>query len=242
MLSCGFYIERRSVSQPQLECFFILWYSGLNSSIMIWGNMTKRNTLIKLKEKERELRQVLIIEAARDVFGRKTYDEVSMAEIAKAAGIAKSSIYTYFKSQEELYALIAYQDACIFIKELKKKVRSTDQDAVRTAIDYFLDFYIENKAQWLMITHFALHGNKEMSSVERLNEIGRELMDVFEMMFVRAGCKTDTRIMSHTLFACLSGILIAFRNYPGRSEKERIAHMKNIGMRIEDLINIYISK
>jgi len=69
--------------------------------------MTKRNTLIKLKEKERELRQVLIIEAARDVFGRKTYDEVSMAEIAKAAGIAKSSIYTYFKSQEELYALIA---------------------------------------------------------------------------------------------------------------------------------------
>ncbi len=204
--------------------------------------MTKKNTLIKLKEKERELRQVLIIEAARDVFGQKTYDKVSMAEIAKAAGIAKSSIYTYFKSQEELYALIAYQDACEFIKELKSRIRSAGTESVKTAINYFLDFYIKKKAQWRMITHFALHGNKEMGAVEQLNEIGREVMDVFEMIFVRANCKSDTRMMAHTLFACLSGILIAFRNYPGRSEKDRIAHMKKIGARIEDLINIYISK
>ncbi|ACN17361.1 HTH-type transcriptional regulator (TetR family protein) [Desulforapulum autotrophicum HRM2] len=203
--------------------------------------MEKNNTLIKLKEKERELRQVLIIEAAREVFGQKTYDKASMAEIAKAAGISKSSIYTYFNSQEELYAQIAYQDACKFIKELNNRILSAGPDPVRAAIDYFLDFYIENASQWRMVTHFALHGNNEMGAVEQLNKTGRELMDVFEMMFVQAGCTSNTRIMAHTLFACLSGILIAFRNYPGRSEKDRITHMKKIGSRIEGLINIYIS-
>ncbi len=204
-------------------------------------DMIRKDTLSKLKIKERELRQTLIIDAARNVFGQKTYDKVSMAEIANAAGIAKSSIYTYFKSQEELYAQITYLDACSFITELKKITHDGDQkDVVQTAIDYFLDHYISHKSHWRMITHFALHGNKGMASVEKLDTIGRDLMDLFETIFIQAGCKTDTRLMSHTLFSCLSGVLIAFRNYPGRSEKERIIHMKRLGERINDIITAYI--
>lgn len=91
-----------------------------------------------------------------------------------------------------------------------------------------------------MITHFALHGNKDMASVEQLNAVGRDLMDLFETIFVRAGCQKDTRLMSHTLFSCLSGILIAFRNYPGRPEEERITHMKLIGSRISEMIQAFI--
>jgi AcrR family transcriptional regulator len=198
--------------------------------------MLKKDTLIRLKEKERELRQTLIIDAARQVFGKKTYDRVSMAEIADTAGIAKSSIYTYFKSQEELYAQIACQDACVFIKELKNRIDPEDKNVIKTAIDYFLDYYITHEAQWRMITHFALHGNKDMGSVEKLNEIGRDFMDAFEKIFIYSGCKINTRLLSHTLFSCLSGILIAFRNYPGRSEQERIIHMKKIGDVIESMI------
>ncbi len=203
--------------------------------------MAKKNTLIKLKEKERQLRQKIIIEAAREVFGKKTYDKVSMAEIARAAGIAKSSIYTYFKSQEELYAKITCQDSMHFIKTLKNIIETTDQDPVQTAIDYFLDYYIKNRSQWRMITHFALHGNRDTGAVEQLNTVGRKLMDLFELVFVKAGCTRDTRLMSHTLFSCLSGVLIAFRNYPGRTENERITHMKRIGARICIMINTSIA-
>ncbi len=202
--------------------------------------MAKKDTLIKLKEKERQTRQALIIEAAKHVFGKKTYDMVSMVEIANAAGIAKSSIYTYFKSQEELYTKVVYQDAGLFIKALKKRIQKKDKDVVKEAIEYFLDYYITHEAQWRMITHFALHGNKDIGSLDKLNEIGRELMDVFDMIFIYSGCKTDTRILSHTLFSCLSGILIAFRNYPGRSEKERMIHMKKIGSLIESMIIAHI--
>ncbi len=92
-----------------------------------------------------------------------------------------------------------------------------------------------------MITHFALHGNKDMGSVEKLNLIGRDLMDVFDMIFVQAGCKTDTRLMAHTLFSCLSGVLIAFRNYPGRSEKDRMAHIKKIGNQITMILKVFIN-
>lgn len=202
--------------------------------------MTKKDTLLKLKEKERELRRSIIIKAAREVFSKKTYDKASMAEIARAAGISKSSIYTYFNSQEELYAQIACRDVCVFIGQLKQQAEALKGDVVRTAIDKFLSYYVENQSQWKMITHFALHGNKDMKSVGRLNDMGRQLMDLFEMILARAGCVKNTRLMAHTLFASLSGVLIAFRNYPGRTEKERIAHIKKVGGQLGEMMNVFI--
>jgi AcrR family transcriptional regulator len=223
---------------------------GVGKQVRIYptrqDHMNKNDTLSKLKAKERILRQEIIIDAAREVFGRKTYDKVSMAEIANAAGIAKSSIYTYFKSQEELYARIVYMDSCDFIKELEGRIQLFDMEpageSVRICITHFLSYYIEHTAQWRMITHFALHGNKEMEAVDQLNEIGRRLMDLFESVFRKLGCQKDSRILAHTLFSCLSGILIAFRNYPGRTEADRIAHMTRIGEMVETMILSLVGK
>ncbi len=198
--------------------------------------MGKNTTLGRLKAKERHLRQKIIIDAGREVFGAKTYDQVSMAEIAKVAGISKSSIYTYFKSQEELYAVIASRDAKAFADRLRRKIESIDEGYVKAAVDEFLDYYIVNKAQWRMITHFALHGSREMTAVDKLNQAGQMLMDLFESMFEKMGCQKDSRILAHTFFSCLSGILISFRNYPGRTDKERTGHMKRIGGKVEEMI------
>ena len=57
--------------------------------------MGKKRYFKQTPAKGTEVREDLIIDAARTVFGSKTYDKVSMQEIANAAGIAKSSIYTY---------------------------------------------------------------------------------------------------------------------------------------------------
>ncbi len=204
--------------------------------------MKKMGTLSKLKEKERKARQNLIVKAARKVFGQKTYDKVSMAEIAKTAGIAKSSIYTYFNSQEELYIQIVFKDSQKFIKEFKKKIEPEKKNIVKVSINYFLDYYILHEAQWRMITHFALHGNKDKESVEKLNFIGRELLDLFDSVFLKLGKKKNIRLLSHALFSALSGILIAFRNYPGRAEEEKIAHMKRVGSVIEAMVISLIEK
>lgn len=203
--------------------------------------MPKKDTLSRLKVEERKMRQQIIVDAAREVFGQKTYDKASMAEIAKTAGIAKSSIYTYFNSQEELYARIAYMDACEFIDDLERRIGNS-KAPLEICISYFLEYYIENKSQWRMITHFALHGNKEMGAVEQLNDIGRRLMDVLAAVFKGLGAPQNPRLLAHTLFSCLSGILIAFRNYPGRTEAERISHMKRIGGMVEAMVLALVNK
>ncbi|MDJ0782540.1 MAG: TetR/AcrR family transcriptional regulator [Desulfosarcinaceae bacterium] len=204
--------------------------------------MTKRDTLSRLKQQERQLREDLIIEAARTVFGAKTYDQVSMNEIAKAAGIAKSSIYTYFPNQEALFVETAYRDTQAFVASLKQLVEGASATPVKALIDGFLDYSIAHDAHWRMITHFALHGNISPASGAKLNRLSIQIMDLLETVLRRVGCREDKRLLAHTLFAALSGILISFRKYPGRSEAERIAHMKRIAGRVEAMLLAYIAQ
>lgn len=202
--------------------------------------MAKRDTLNKLKQQERQIREDLIIDAARAVFGTKTYDQVSMNEIAKAAGIAKSSIYTYFPNQETLFVETAFRDTERFIASLQRRVHQADGLSLKTFIDDYLDYNVEHDAHWCMITHFALHGNIGEVSAQKLNRLSVEVMDLLETVLEKIGCRQDNRLLAHTLFAALSGIMISFRKYPGRTETERIAHMKRIAGMMERMLTAFI--
>src|ERR1044071_2642451 len=48
-------------------------------------------------------REAEILDAARQVFARKGYDETRIQDVADACGIAKGTVYLYFRSKEELY-------------------------------------------------------------------------------------------------------------------------------------------
>lgn len=204
--------------------------------------MATRDTLNKLKQQEREIRKNLIIDAARTVFGAKTYDQVSMNEIAKAAGIAKSSIYTYFPNQEALFVETAFRDTGEFIAALKKRVQAERRPSLETFINDYLDYNIEHEAHWRMITHFALHGNIGEASAEKLNQISRQVMDLVETVLKKFDYKGDTRLLSHTLFSALSGIMISFRKYPGRTEPARIIHMKRIAKMVERMLLVFMEQ
>ena len=50
-----------------------------------------------------EFRSAEIMDAAREVFARKGFAETTMDDIAEAAGLAKGTLYLYFKSKRALY-------------------------------------------------------------------------------------------------------------------------------------------
>lgn len=187
------------------------------------------------------MREDLIIDAARTVFGAKTYDKVSMQEIANAAGIAKSSIYTYFKNQEALFVEAAYRDTKRFISELEAQLRDKDDAArLEALIAHFLDYNTRNEVYWQMITRFSLYGEISGDSSRKLDVVARRFMDLLDVVFAGRPSGADKRLLSHTLFAALSGILIAFRKYPGRSEAESLAHMQRVGRLIKDMFEVYL--
>lgn len=58
---------------------------------------------LKLHEKKREEKRILIVQAAARVFAQKGYSGTSIADIASRAEIGKGTIYEYFKSKEDLF-------------------------------------------------------------------------------------------------------------------------------------------
>lgn len=72
------------------------------------------------------MKEEQIIEAARDLFSTYGYKRVSMDEIAKKANVTKKTVYSYFKSKEELLKYCINDE----IKKMKKIVEETEDKKV----------------------------------------------------------------------------------------------------------------
>ncbi|WP_153540296.1 TetR/AcrR family transcriptional regulator [Actinomadura macrotermitis] len=61
-----------------------------------------------------------IIEAAVEVFGRRPEPEVSIDDVAAAAGTSRSSMYRYFEGKQELYGAAAQRVAAALVERLEQ--------------------------------------------------------------------------------------------------------------------------
>src|SRR5262249_22377170 len=68
-----------------------------------------------------------IIEGARAVFLTQGFDAASMGEIARRAGVSKGTLYCYFQSKEELFAVVV-QGSCSMQAEALLALDPSDHD------------------------------------------------------------------------------------------------------------------
>src|ERR1700730_7495747 len=62
------------------------------------------------KELLSEWRHGEVLQAARRIFARLGYSATNVEDIAREAGMAKGTIYLYFKSKEEVFAAMLARD------------------------------------------------------------------------------------------------------------------------------------
>lgn len=118
-----------------------------------------------------------ILDAARAVFSREGYSESSVEDVAAEAGIAKGTVYLYFKSKEELYLAALLRDLQAFgaaaraemdrAPGLKEKIEAF----FRVRLDYchahedFLRIYLTEYSSMCATSPIA----KEMRRLQRAN-------------------------------------------------------------------------
>lgn len=88
-----------------------------------------------------------ILNAAYVLFGSKGFYETKMSEIAEQAGIAKGTVYLYFKSKEELFLAVTSRDCKKFLHELNDKLQVCDSltDKLSVIAKHHLFYYYERK-------------------------------------------------------------------------------------------------
>jgi len=77
-----------------------------------------------LKEKQRQEREGLILQAAEEVLMEKGYHETSIDEIAARVGIAKGTIYLHFSSKEDLIFALFERELQKFFQVIEKTIGS----------------------------------------------------------------------------------------------------------------------
>jgi AcrR family transcriptional regulator len=80
-----------------------------------------------------------LLELGADLFTRHAYDELSMADIARAAGISKALLYHYFPSKPAMFSAMLEQQAA----ELAARVAPPPQLAPREQLEHGLAGFLE---------------------------------------------------------------------------------------------------
>lgn len=181
------------------------------------------------REKERLARQEFIIDAAERVFATKPFNKVSMRDVAREAGISHPAIYRYFADQQALFVGAFMRGSEKVIAFLRELIDDKKNAGIEEVTEKFIGYLIENDLYFRMMTHFMLDGSLSGEMLEKLNKAERELFDHLDRLFIKMKVKGDTRMLSHAFFAAMNGVLISFRNYPGRDRKEVAAHMIKLG-------------
>ena len=187
--------------------------------------MKKDVSFGQLREQEREARREIIIAAAERVFSEKPFNRVSIRDIAREAGISHPLIYRYFPDQRSLFVEAFLRGA----GRLLDMIDAAGKKGIESIAETYLAFLIDNDRYFRMMTHFMLDGSLGEEQIGRLNAMERTLLDRLDVFFGAKAPRGEARKLSHAFFAAMNGVLISFRNYPGRSRDEVTAHMLDLG-------------
>ncbi|GGN91509.1 TetR/AcrR family transcriptional regulator [Saccharibacillus kuerlensis] len=96
-----------------------------------------------------------ILDAAFEVFGKKGFYDTKISDITEHAGIAKGTMYLYFKSKEELFAAVTRRDWETFLRELNYQIKHADglRDKLQKVAKHHLEYYYERKAHTKLFFH-----------------------------------------------------------------------------------------
>ncbi len=81
------------------------------------------------KLREKELRRLQIMDAAKKIFSAKGFNRATMEEIAGEAELSPGTLYLYFKNKEELHTSLSIDILRFLIHEMKSFVDKEDMGA-----------------------------------------------------------------------------------------------------------------
>lgn len=134
----------------------------------------------KNKRKKQKDAKAGILTAALEEFSEKGYHATTIDSIAERAGIAKGTVYRYFKTKEALFNALKEDTITEFV-ELARKDLSEQDDVLRiieSVIKMYLSFFEQNSAFFKVI-------------IQEQQDFGREFSEKFihELILALPGLK-----------------------------------------------------
>jgi AcrR family transcriptional regulator len=177
----------------------------------------------QLKQKERDTRRHIILDAALALFAEKDFKSVTVREIARQAGVSIGTIYNYYPNLTGLFLDVFLTSA----EEITDRLNLTDPQnppGLATVCEIYITYLNDNMTFYQMMSHFMLGGDLSADATAKLDETMKALMDCIEGALSAAGIRHNLRLTAHALFSALNGIMISYARYPGKSDDDIRRH------------------
>jgi AcrR family transcriptional regulator len=96
-----------------------------------------------------EERRSQILDAASELFAVRGYDDVSIEDIARQAGVTRGLVHHYFGGRNDVYIALIKRIGAIRERELRQPVGRSARARVADSVSRWLDWTQQNRTIWL---------------------------------------------------------------------------------------------
>ncbi|MFJ7734426.1 TetR/AcrR family transcriptional regulator [Lysinibacillus sp. NPDC097231] len=185
------------------------------------------------REQKKNINRENIINAAIELFSSKPFAEVSMRAIAKHANVSPGLIYQYFDDQQHLFMTAFKIESSSLLNVLQQTIEVQDHQLELLATKYIEYMYTHDNL-FQMMTYFMLENEQHGNVSHELRDITDRLFSLFREALSKHLPEDHLKNAVQLFFASLNGILITYKNLPGRSSYSTWQH-------IEQLTNLLIA-
>ncbi len=116
------------------------------------------------KEREKEARRTLILDAAARVFSQRSYHAATIDEIAAEAELAKGTLYNYFKDKQSIFEELLHRGHGQFVEAIKSL--SVEQKSLEEFIHHAFDQILEKMQEHRYMIRMIMSGGANLSEQE----------------------------------------------------------------------------
>ena len=110
-------------------------------------------------------RRAKLLALGRHLFATRTYEEISIEEIAREAGISKGLLYHYFPSKRDFYVACVRCAADELLARTERQDEPPDLATLNEKLEAFLDYVDENFDAYAMLLRSGVGSDAEVLAI-----------------------------------------------------------------------------
>lgn len=178
-----------------------------------------------------------ILEAAREIFFKKSFYEATMDDIAQISGIKKPTIYYYFPSKIDLASQLLEINIENVFGKIEEIIVSTDnmKERIKMIVDFYINLLEENSKIFIIMQRIGYDFMQKEESKKKINIFFEKLLErqrkagiLFGDVILSSEKKVSGNIFLYSMVAALGRAIFENVSQGRKPKKEQLLAIRDI--------------
>ncbi|MBA7497974.1 Nucleoid occlusion factor SlmA [subsurface metagenome] len=178
-----------------------------------------------------------ILEAAREVFFKKSFYEATMDDIAQLSGIKKPTIYYYFPSKIDLASQLLEVNIKKIFGKINEIISTTNniKQRIKMMTDFYINLLEENSKIFIIMQRVGYDFMQKEESKKKINELFEKLRkkqkeagDLFGEVILSSGKRVSGDIFLYSMTAALGRVIFENVSQGRKPKKDDLLAIRDI--------------